>query len=1776
MKPVTLQFVFTIVLVLFFSLSGNAQCSPEIAGYTNIGLYNDHGYYLSNSNARPTDAQAAAEALGGYLVVINDADENEFIENYVEELTYIGFNDATIEGTIEAVNGEPVTYTNIDPCSFCQSNDANNDFVVMEPWGNGGEWSFSNFWNARKYIVEIPCSTSNNSSECSFIEEVTAQSFPGGVASSSGRIIENNDDYEIRSEFVLFGPERRLVSWKFDKLGNEISVTDVSSSFPSGMDFGRISDLGEYFFMHEIIGLNPQLNKYDFLGNTIFSKNYTVNTTISNISYTASRDAWEDEDGILITGHSGDGPDGLRQPFLIKTDLDGNEQWQVLLPTENKFVSLNVQGRSNDGGYYLNLSIGSNLAEKIIKIDAVGNILWTYETLLNSSIVDRNHLGESPDGLSYYYVQNDAGSSSSIGYWGFRLDASTGAVIWEKEISELFSISPSIHEFGGNGAAISSDGGLFVDFSYFLNNTYVGDKYGRLNSNGDLVWGYDKPKHFRRTSSRLGTSDDGLLMYGVIGNDFSKRFVIKINGDGSYAPICEGGTSVGLQVNCDLNIDPAELTVVGTNDPAGNIVNWTPPIATTDCPGGVTITQISGSPSGSFLTAWFNHIVVYEVTDACGNSEICYNEVFIDGSYGGITCPDDITVSATSPDGAIVNYDVPVAIQGTCIIGTPELVNGPNTASGSLFPIGTTEVQYVAFAGGSNTFCQTNRLCTFNITVTDGNTGGGCPNDISGFTTLGEFGDSKYYISNSFSRPVDAQAVAESFGGYLVTINSQAENDFIQQYADGLTYIGLTDENTEGNLEWFNGDPFSYNNVDPCGFCNENSANQDYGVIQPWDGGWSFSNFWNSRKYIMEIPCSGGNDGCGFITSFEMPPANLYSLGSVDFEETNDNYLVNLKYNGNNGPNTLYETKLFSKEGVDDGSINAGTPPGYSASINGLTIDLSFMLNGTTQWTQNIPVTTNDPFFDAITSVRVVNDENGVWIVGGYHYGNAATWKTFAIRTDLNGNFISQSIHDTIADFPVFLTVETNRDGGVYFLLRTSSATGVLYRTDANGDVEWTKNIIGDLVSNRIFLIGETADASALYLGINQQFNTAKLRKYNTTNGELILDQGLAFGSGMTYTSGVVTSDDGVVTSVSYNDFGTSNRFNDIVRLDENGNEIWRHNLPFGLTTLGATSDGGFVFLSRVGNYGRLVKVNSEGLFESTCTNDEKPELQPSNIDLDDFQYEVGDMATFSVDVSNLSLTSVSGSYTVKASLRPYLMPGPSEIVLGEYTLDNTPFGIAMLSESFLIPNVAQGNYRFVIQVDIDNDVDELLETNNEILNGPIINIELNNSNLPDLTIPTINNLPSSGEIGDVVFFDIDLSNIGNVTATGNYNINFYISTNNSFSSDDVFAGEIPKGDTPVGTTLAVPSAIAVPNLPAGNYYLVGVADVGNNIVELIETNNVVSTLFAITSSGGGCSTGATSILPCDDGNPCTIDDYSIILDADGSICEPCTGILIDCSTGSTTVQSCDDGDPNTTNDMETISDCDGSICVPCQGTLISGCPTSLSGFTSLGEYNGSAYFLSNDVSRPTDAQNTASSNGGNLAVINSQGENDFIYNQINELVYIGINDATIEGTLEWVDGSGVGYTNFDICSFCNENESNYDYVVMHGWNGGWSWSSVWNQRKYIVEIPCMVPLQSPNVNNTLIAFPTIDRESVTFDKLIPNPANEYIFASIFSPSEKEVEIQIMDARGVLVKSKVVGVHKGSNTIEMNIAELPSGFYMMYVLNASTKKSMLRFVKVRD
>jgi len=86
-----------------------------------------------------------------------------------------------------------------------------------------------------------------------------------------------------------------------------------------------------------------------------------------------------------------------------------------------------------------------------------------------------------------------------------------------------------------------------------------------------------------------------------------------------------------------------------------------------------------------------------------------------------------------------------------------------------------------------------------------------------------------------------------------------------------------------------------------------------------------------------------------------------------------------------------------------------------------------------------------------------------------------------------------------------------------------------------------------------------------------------------------------------------------------------------------------------------------------------------------------------------------------------------------------------------------------------------------------------------------------------------------------------------------------------------------------------------------------------------------------------------TISIPCDDGNPCTINDQILADECDPTIiCIPCTGTLqADCS--ETVTLPCNDGNDCTINDQMVVSACDQAfICEACEGELAADCENTI------------------------------------------------------------------------------------------------------------------------------------------------------------------------------------------------------------------------------------------
>jgi type II secretory pathway pseudopilin PulG len=127
------------------------------------------------------------------------------------------------------------------------------------------------------------------------------------------------------------------------------------------------------------------------------------------------------------------------------------------------------------------------------------------------------------------------------------------------------------------------------------------------------------------------------------------------------------------------------------------------------------------------------------------------------------------------------------------------------------------------------------------------------PNSVS----LATFGGSTYYLSNDLVTWDQANAIAQSQGGHLVTFSSAAENTFVSNQFPQTSWIGLTDSATEGVWQWVTGEPFNFNNWSPSepNDYQWTPAGQDYGLTNwiPASASWDDQGGYELHRYVVEF-----------------------------------------------------------------------------------------------------------------------------------------------------------------------------------------------------------------------------------------------------------------------------------------------------------------------------------------------------------------------------------------------------------------------------------------------------------------------------------------------------------------------------------------------------------------------------------------------------------------------------------------------------------------------------------------------------------------------------------------------------------------------------------------------------------------------------------------------------------------------------------------------------------------------------------------------------------
>lgn len=210
-----------------------------------------------------------------------------------------------------------------------------------------------------------------------------------------------------------------------------------------------------------------------------------------------------------------------------------------------------------------------------------------------------------------------------------------------------------------------------------------------------------------------------------------------------------------------------------------------------------------------------------------------------------------------------------------------------------------------------------------------------------------EFNGHYYYIYKDEKSWSDANDYCKSLSGYLATITTQEEQNFIQQYLAQVTagataandtsepatwekevWIGATDSRFEGDWEWANGEKFEYTNWAPNQ--PDDSWGQDYGVIlNHFRNGIDVGQWDDSNSYICPFICEWG----------EYTPESAYTETNAPSQRTTSDgrdIVLVLDTSGSMSGTPIEETRKASVNFIDtilqeDASIGVVT---YEDSAN--------------------------------------------------------------------------------------------------------------------------------------------------------------------------------------------------------------------------------------------------------------------------------------------------------------------------------------------------------------------------------------------------------------------------------------------------------------------------------------------------------------------------------------------------------------------------------------------------------------------------------------------------------------------------------------------------------------------------------------------------------------------------------------------------------------------------------------------------------------------------
>jgi len=891
--------------------------------------------------------------------------------------------------------------------------------------------------------------------------------------------------------------------------------------------------------------------------------------------------------------------------------------------------------------------------------------------------------------------------------------------------------------------------------------------------------------------------------------------------------------------------------------------------------------------------------------------------------------------------------------------------------------------------------------------------GSDCEENIAGYSFFGTSENHNYYLSNNILNWDQAEAQCQQNGGHLVTINSTAENDFIKENIENnFILIGVNDVASEGNFNWASGEGFGYNNI-----VGGNTASRDYGMMNFWDGSWTFVERNVQKKHLLEIPCSNDPE-----------PGNGITLNCPE------NVRITLPFQATSGQ-VIYDVSATTDCGTGDVDISiSGIPSGATTFFGSYPVEVSATDDCGNMETCSFNV---DLLTRQHESTATCPDD--ITVIAADENGSIVTWEEPTATTDCESlTLIFQGFYESGDLIPV----------GTHQIDYAWREEGPEAICGGNASCNFQVTVLpadegGDCP-------GEIDGFTVLGEYENSKFYISNTKK-NWQDAQLFVALN---------TAGYLAS----IGSEGENEFIRSNIGNElvIIGLSDRQNEgtlRWDSGEPYNFSKLEVSNsnagDNGYMNFWNGGWGLDSPWTSRKFILEVPCA-----EGQGNGISL-----------TCPEDIS-IVLGAGESSREIE-----YEIQLSTDCALGGLGSDVS--GGPQSGGQFFI-----GNYDMSV-VATDNC------GNFETCDFDITIIPDSGGPKPDMTLSNFSYNDFSVPVGEVLFFEVDISNIG-TASSGAFSLKAYISTDRILSSDDVQDGVINTSNFLSGQVVQdVTGALTVPqNLSDGNYYVILVVDADDQLDELNENNNV----FAATSQ------------------------FEV------------TSGQVDCS-------------------------------------------ENFPGATYIGAYNNSNYWISNSTYTWQEGSTYVMNNGGNLASVNTSGENQYLYQRLdNNIVFIGLNDAQNEGQFVWDSGDS-----FILNNLTNENSSSNDFVNMNFWDGAWGMDGRWTKRKLLIEVECPNAGASFREDAYLSdSNSQITKEKLKITKLFPNPASELIHIEIQSLESEKIQLKVYNMEGQLIKTESVIVLDDIQMVPLEIGEFNSGVYQLLISDDRGRTYAERFVKIAE